>query len=116
MGRTPMPIVAGILDIISGVLSLLAFLGLLIASITTGWVAVDLAGWIPGMGIAVTVVVVLTVVSFIVGSLALVGGIYALQRKNWGLALTGSVFALVPLFALGLAAIILTAISKNEFE
>ena len=51
-------------------------------------------------------------------ALAIVGGIYALRRKKWGLALTGSIAALiVPWFwFLGIAAIVFTALSKSEFE
>jgi hypothetical protein len=51
-----------------------------------------------------------------VGILAIVGGIYALQRKIWGLALAGSIAAFFPSWILGIAAIVLTALSKNEFE
>ena len=49
--------------------------------------------------------------------LAIVGGIYALQRKIWGLALAGSIAAFfTPSWVLGVAAIVFTALSKNEFE
>ena len=44
------------------------------------------------------------------------GGIFALQRKNWGLALTGAIFTLVPTFVLGVVAIVLTALARSEFE
>jgi hypothetical protein len=52
----------------------------------------------------------------IVGILAIVGGIYALRRKIWGLALAGSIAAFFPSWLLGIAAIVLTALSKKEFE
>ena len=52
----------------------------------------------------------------IIGILAIVGGIYALRRKIWGLALAGSIAAFFPSWILGLTAIVLTALSKNEFE
>jgi len=119
MKETPMPIVAGILDIISGIISLLAFVGLLISTIVTGGLTHGwFPGfpWVPGINIAVAILTPLTVVSFIVGIIALLGGIYALQRKNWGLALAGSIFALLPTILLGVAAIALTALSKDEFE
>jgi len=119
MKGTPMPIVAGILDLISGIISLLSFIGLLIGTIVTGGLTQGwFPGfpWTPGINIAVAILVPLTIVSFIVGILSLIGGIYALQRKNWSLALAGSIFALFPTFLLGLVAIILTALSKNEFE
>ncbi len=49
-------------------------------------------------------------------ALALMGGIFALQRKRWGLVLAGAVVALLPFSLLGLAATILVVLSKNEFE
>ena len=116
MKKTPMPLVAGILNLVSGGLSAIAFVGLLIASIAVGCTAVDIVGWIPGMGIALGVLIVLTVVSLVVGILALVGGVFAVQRKYWGWALAGSICALVPLFVLGVAAIVLTSLSTDEFE
>ena len=47
--------------------------------------------------------------------LSIVGGIFALRRRTWGVALTGSVgaFICVPLF--GIAAIILIVMSKHLF-
>ena len=116
MEKTQMPIIAGVLDIVSGVLSMIVFIGLLIGCIAVGWAAVDISGWVPGVSIALGVLVILTIFSLVVGILALVGGVYAVQRKKWGLALTGSICALVPSLFLGVAAIILTTISKDEFE
>lgn len=116
MEKTPMPIIAGAFDIFSGVLNMIVFIGLLIGCIAIGWAAVDISGWVPGVGIALGVLIILTIFSLVVGILALVGGVYAIQRKKWSLALTGSICALVPSFFLGVAAIILTAISKDEFE
>jgi len=116
--KTPMPVVAGILDIISGVLSLIGFVAFLIGSIAVGLNAVDIhiRVWDSGTAIALSVLITFTVLSLAVGILALIGGVYALQSKKWGLALTGSICALIPSFVLGLAAIILTALSRDEFE
>lgn len=52
----------------------------------------------------------------IAGILAIAGGIYALRRKKWGLALAGSIAALSPMLLPGIAAIVLTARSKKEFQ
>ncbi len=48
--------------------------------------------------------------------LALTGGIFTLQRKRWGLALAGAIVAILPFSLLGMAAIVLIILSKNEFE
>ena len=116
MEKTPKPIIAGSLSIFSGGVSLIGFIGLLIASIATGWTAADITGWLPEMSIALSVLIILTVLSLVTGILALLGGIYAVQRKKWGWALVGSICALIPTFVLGLAAIMLITLSKDEFE
>ena len=48
----------------------------------------------------------------------IVGGIFALRRRVWGLALAGAICAfLVPAgFILGILAIIFVAMGKREFE
>jgi hypothetical protein len=52
---------------------------------------------------------------FICGVLAIVGGVFAVQRKNYGMALTGAIAALFPAAIFGLGAIVFTAISRDEF-
>jgi hypothetical protein len=53
----------------------------------------------------------------ILGIVAIVGGIYALLRKIWGLALAGSICALIgPWFILGILAIIFVSLGKREFN
>jgi hypothetical protein len=53
---------------------------------------------------------------FLVGIiLSIAGGVFALRRRVWGGALAGSIGALICVPILGIAAIILTAISKRSF-
>ena len=52
----------------------------------------------------------------IVGILPLLGGIYALQRRKWGLGLAGSIAAIFGSTPLGIAATVLMALAKDEFE
>ena len=49
------------------------------------------------------------------GILALLGGIYALRRRLWGLALAGSLATILFLPVFGIPAIILTSHSEREF-
>jgi hypothetical protein len=49
-------------------------------------------------------------------ALAIVGGIFAIQRRKWRWALTGSIAATIMPTPLGIAAIIFTVLSKNEFK
>ena len=118
MQKTWMPTTAGILDIISGSFGALSAAVLLVLG-TAG--SISLAFYdmrIPRLEPAAILALFLTLAIplIIVGILAIVGGIYALRRKNWGLALAGSIAAFFPSWLLGIAAIILTALSKDEFE
>ena len=100
------PIAAGILSIMAG---LLWIIGELFISLVLGGLSIILdVGilpafllWLIGAAIAVP------------GILAIVGGIFSLRRRQWALALIGSVCA-IPL-GLGIAATILLALSRREF-
>jgi hypothetical protein len=52
------------------------------------------------------------------GAVAIIGGIFALKRQNWGFSLAGAICStfIAPVSALGIAAIIFLAISKKEFK
>jgi hypothetical protein len=105
MEKTWKPTVGGILAIIAGALQVI--LG------TLGSAGVGFLGGIFGMGWLSAIFAPLIVF----GIIAIVGGIYALLRKIWGLALAGSICALVgPWFILGLLAIIFVSLGKGEFE
>jgi hypothetical protein len=111
--KTWMSMTAGILDIICGCWALLiafifAFMGTIFRFAPIPNVPPFLAPILAAVGIPFVVL----------GILAIVGGVFALRRKVWGLALAGSIAALfsLHLFFLGIAAIVFTALSKNEFE
>jgi len=121
MEKTWKPIVVGILDIVSGAVGLMAVVGLVIAIGITGGSASftgqeDIPEIVPSL---------LTSIAFplaFLSIISLIGGIYSVQRKLWGLALAGSIaaiFASTPLLGglpVGITATILTALSKKEFE
>jgi len=48
------------------------------------------------------------------GIVAMVGGVFALKRKSFGMALAGAICAL-PVFFLGIPAVILVSLSGREF-
>jgi len=115
MEKTWKPTVAGILDIVSGAFALIWFIMLIIAIIVTSG-----AMYFPGTeaipGFVPSILWCLAIPSLIIGILALIGGVYALQRKKWGLALAGSIAVTVFWFFVGIPAIVFIAQSKNEFE
>jgi len=108
--KTWMPTVAGILLLIAGAIALLRGLGrMFIASFTER----------PLLGLGLEIAGGLQVVLAII---IIIGGIFAVQRKVWWLALTASVIATLHLLAagifstlvglIGILAIILLAVSK----
>ena len=105
MERTWKPTTAGILCIIAGAIGVIT--GIIVAAIS-GIIATFL-------GIALTGV--FGVPPLILGIIAIIGGIYALRRRVWGLALAGSICALIgPGTILGILAIIFVSLGKGEFE
>lgn len=52
----------------------------------------------------------------LIGVLAIVGGVYALQRKHWGLALAGAIAGTITFFPCGIPAIIFVSLGKGEFS
>ena len=109
--HTWMPLTAGILTIISAAIKLLTALGIIIGfSVYTTRPQFSI-------GISETTILIGIMIPFLVlGIVALIGGICAIRRKMWGMALAGSIAAFLPTSILGVLAIIFVAISKNEFK
>lgn len=96
--RTWKPVVAGILSIVAGGIGILSGMGFSVYPLF--WEDI-------GFGVAL----------YMIGLVAIMGGIFALRRRVWGLALTGAICALFPgMLILGILAIVFTALSKEEFE
>jgi hypothetical protein len=115
MEKNWMPMVAGILNIITGGISLL---GGLLFILTAG---IFLSASYSGFGeeyLQTYIIWVFFLPFFIIAVIAIVGGVYALRRKNWGLALAGSICAFLTTWAwpLGVAAIVFIALSRDAFD
>jgi hypothetical protein len=126
MEKSWMPTVAGILDIVSGAFGLCMGLFMTFARHAASAVpnaARQAAGAIPNasrfgmhppipagfhpwLGIALIVISIL----------AVIGGIFALRVKNWGLALAGSIAAVISGRLLGVLALILIVLGKKDFD
>jgi len=112
MNKTKKPIIGGILSIFSGLLGLLG-----IFSYAIGFGA-------PGSGIGKgdmppfvpSIIYGIPIPAVIIAVLAIIGGLFALQRKHWKWAITGSIAAALSLIILGIPAIVLISISKDEFK
>ncbi|MFC1980598.1 hypothetical protein ACFLVS_07185 [Chloroflexota bacterium] len=121
--KTWKPIVAGILNIVGGALRILGSIAVLLGIMFFIPVATSVGpGPIPEMerwlipGVLQTILVITTVFLLIAGIIPIIGGIYALQRKKWGLALAGSIVAIFGSSIMGILATIFIAMSKDEFE
>ena len=105
-----MPMIAGILLIVEAGFKLLILLGILVASI---FMIAPMSSF-PINTVALIPIVMVPLLAWAV--LALVGGIFSLQRKRWGLSLAGAIVAILPFSLLGMTALVLIVLSKNEFE
>ncbi len=112
MEKTWKPMVAGILDIVTGAFALLSVIGLAIGIVVIGSEVVG-----PGVPDFVTTILWILAIPFlIIGVLAIIGGIYSIQRKKWGIALAGTIASTVFWFFVGIPAIVFISQSKDEFE
>ena len=139
MERTWKPTTAGIMSIIAGAIGIgrgifVIVLGGFIAGLsglTTGELSDLINKWsgimVPGitnipevvmeaLGVASTFIIVIGAVSLAFGIVALIGGIYALRRRVWGLALAGSILAIPSAALLGVLSTIFVSLGKREFE
>jgi len=133
VNKTWKPIAAGILDLFIGSVELLF-------AIIVFWIW-ELRHDVELSGIGELLIknsIPISIPFSFVGILALVGGVYALRRKKWELAFTASIMAFILLMPwmgfflnsrhpaahpapslillLGIAAIVLTALARKEFE
>ena len=121
MERTWKPTTAGILNIIAGAISALSVIGIVIG-ITTINTRAFIADIVPTADLHFissmisTVLILILILAISHTIFPILGGVFALQRKRWGWALTGSIIAILAVFPLGLAATILLAMAKDEFE
>ncbi len=109
--KTAKPVVAGALNIFAGACCLLGVLGLLIAIFAINVTVVE--------DVPVNVSVILWIIAIplaVIGILSIIGGIFNLQRKSWAWAMVGSIVTIIPAFTLGIASVILTALSRDEFS
>ncbi len=116
--KTNKSLAAGVLLIIGAVIAILnAIFNIVIVSST-----VSLPEGYTGYSEAVEFLRVCLLIDIVLAVIAIFGGVMAVKRKAWGVALTGSIlglFTLGPLFIssiLSLIALILIAVSKEEFR
>jgi hypothetical protein len=129
--KTWKPTTAGILSIISGAIGIcMGSLAILFARVLTEADWRDLLGkwgmWrggipeMPMLGgvfhLGSAIITGAGIALIVVSVIALIGGIYALKRKIWGLALAGSILAVAGGGPMGVLAIIFVTLGRKEFS
>jgi hypothetical protein len=112
--------IAGVLDIIAGVMSLIGSCVLLLLGVI-GTGAISTAGvhdpeaarfaYLP-----IAMFGPLALLCLVIGLVAVIGGIAAIRQRRFWLALVGSIAALFAFFPVGIPAIVLTVMAENEFQ
>jgi hypothetical protein len=121
--------IGGVLSIISGAFGILGLISCVLGAVMVNFILDsalygDMYGGMYGgmygnMDISSFVVVACIISGIICGVLGIVsiiGGAMALKKKNWGLALAGSITGVLAFFPTGIPAVIFTAIAKSEFD
>jgi hypothetical protein len=114
---------AGILSIISGAFGCFA---VLIMSLMAVFIAVipTLLPASKGSNIEQARVMIIMMVIFafiallmaLISALAIVGGVYTMKRRRWGLAVVGAIAGAIMAFPTGVAATVLVGIARREFQ
>lgn len=112
MKSTWKTLIAGILDIVAGCFKLMVVLGLIIAI-----VVIESGNRTHVNEVNPTyILIAIAIPTGILAILAIIGGIYTLNRKHWALAIVGSIAAFLPFSLIGFAALMLTAFARDEFN
>lgn len=110
------PATAGVLEIVAGALYLVSASIVFMAggAVVAGLKAAGLPEQALPISVPLTASIGIPLAAC--GVLALLGGISALQRKRWGLAVTGAICALIPLQTLlGILSMVFLALGREEF-
>jgi len=114
--KSAKPVVAGILNIIAGSFCVM---GALIAGFGALMFIPASSSFFEGLprtaGISFLGIVLIAIPVIILGAISITDGVYNLQRRKWGWALADSITTTIMSAVLGVTAIILTAISREEF-
>jgi hypothetical protein len=107
--KTAKPLVAGIFNIFIGSCCLLVVLGICIAATVVSTFSAEIPFSLP------VLFALIALPAAAVGIISIIGGVFEMQRRSWGWALAGSITTTLVSNPLGIASIVLTALSKNEF-
>jgi len=110
--------VAGVLDVVAGISGLVGGIPLLaLALVGSGVLTALPEAELRALAIIpLALFLPLAILCFFSGLIAIAGGVAAMNRRRWGLALAGSIAAVFGFFPLGIAAVIFTILAEPEFR
>ena len=112
MGKTWMPKTAGILGIIAGAFGVLSIAGFYALATVLHFMAPskEAPQWV------LIIILALLIIRLLIDILAIVGGVFCIRKKAWGLSLAGSIAAALSSWVLGIPALIFVIMGKNQFK
>ncbi len=114
MEQTVKPRIAGYLLVITGSI---AILGMLLMTFILWALAQGMAvGYAEPGNAPLALILIMGLLFTIPGIIAVLGGVNALRRRRWGLALAGAIGACFYFNVLGIPALVLVLLGKNEFS
>ena len=118
MAQTSKSTVAGILDVVAGISGLVGAIPLLvIALVGSGVLSAISEAEVQALAIIpLALFLPLAILCFVAGIVAIAGGIAALNKRRWGLAVAGSVAAVFGFFPFGVLAVVFTILAEDEFR
>jgi hypothetical protein len=116
--------IGGILTIVASSLSMLSAIGIVLmafwlVSLLRGAAPITLPSDIQAFNFVSRIIYleyfVIAFVVFILSALGIVGGIFAIKQRVWGLALAGAIAASMTLYPIGIVAVIMVSMARPEF-
>ncbi len=116
--RTWMPVFGGVLSMVAGMWNIIVGAGIILGSLALNVVS---PSFLWGFGSFALVGNSAGIALVILGVISSIGGYLAARRSSWGLALIGSIAALVPSpvivpFFMGVTSLVLVALGRKEFN
>jgi hypothetical protein len=123
-----LPLIAGILLIIAGVVSIISWIPILTIDESLIETMIDISqiqqqvGYTINIGDIKEAITICSIIGIILSIFPILGGILSVKRKLWGIALAGAIIGLVTFIpaiipgVLSVISIILLVISRNKFK
>ena len=113
--QTWMPTTIGVLNILAGVFNLIGILGLLIAIYVIPAEPGYWHNYYRADYFVINILIGCAIYLAVTGVLAVIGGIYALKRRHFGLVIAGCIASIISEIVLGITSTVLAILSRKEY-